>query len=56
MRYYFICYCGCNQKSEPLEKDYVRLVGKKWSVEGHEEDNKILRKFKGGLIIKQEEF
>lgn len=56
MIYYFACYCGCGQKSEPLGKDYIRLIGKRWSIKGHESDHKILKSFKNGSIIKLEEF
>lgn len=56
MKFYFMCYCGCGHKSEPLDKDYVRLVNKSWSKKGHEGNSKIIAEFKKGLIIKQEEF
>ncbi len=55
--YYFVCACGCGKKSKALEKDYMRLpAGKKWVTKGHEKDKEVIREFKGGFIIKQEDF
>ena len=61
--FYFICACGCGEESKPLGREYMRLPkGKKWVTKGHEKEKelwhpgKVIREFKGGMIIEQEEF
>ena len=55
---FFICYCGCGQVSDELDKgSYIRLQkNQQWSAKDCEKENKIVREFKNGSIIKVEEF
>lgn len=55
--YYFICACGCGQLSQDLGKQYIRLrKSQKWYAKGCEKDKAIVQEFKGGNIVKEEDF
>lgn len=57
--YYFKCECNpdCQEKSDDLGKDYCRLLDKKWVTKKHiKPEDVIIKEFKGGYIIKHEEF
>ena len=57
-KYSFVCACGCGQTSDELGKDYVRLTGgSKWYAKGCvPKDALEKREFKGGFIVKEEDF
>lgn len=55
--YFFTCSCGCGQMSENLGKDYIKLrKSQKWYAKGCEGKREILQEFKGGNIVKEEDF
>ncbi len=55
--YYFICACGCGQMSEKLGKDYIRLrKNQKWYAKECAEGKTIVQEFKGGVVVKENDF
>lgn len=55
--FHFLCFCGCGQVSEFLEKDYIRLrKNQRWSAKGCESDKEIVKEFRGGNIILESDF
>lgn len=56
-RFFFVCACGCGQKSEDVGKEYVRLSGgRKWFAEGCVPEGLKGKPYKGGFIVIQEDF
>jgi len=59
---FFLCGCGCGSRSETLGQDYIRLQQRqKWYLESCLKERpldkgEIVRKFKGGLIVKEVDF
>lgn len=55
-KFYFTCACGCGVISEDLGRDYIRLKkGENWYNPSCTTE-KIIKEFKNGVIVKENEF
>jgi hypothetical protein len=54
IKYVFACACGCGQVSEPLGKDYRRLLFTKWYAKGCQPENLQKKEFCGGFLVEIE--